>query len=451
METHVRIVDDSLVNRAPKSNGGAHENDEVTFLALAKLSPVEYDRARKKEAKRLGIGVTTLDDEVKSRRPPKPTAPNDGHGQTPLLCDPEPWSEVVDGAAVLDELSQVFERHLTLPEGAATVLALWTVFSHAHDAFGVSPILGITSPEKGCGKTTLEMLLGALVRRPMPTANITTSSLFRAAEQFAPTLIADEADTWLHDNEEMRGIYNSGWLRSQACVVRSVPVGDDFEARVFRTWCPKIIAQIGNPPGTIADRSIEVRMRRQMPAEEKQLTKLRADRLFQFEPLRRKSFRLANDWTAALKDSDPEMPEGFSNRLADNWRPLFSIADLAGGSWGARAREAARLLSNKRDDTSLGIMLLVDLKKLFDDEQSDRLASELIVKRLGEMEDRPWPEYSHGKAISKRGLSKVLGRFGISPRTVRLDDGTAKGYLLADCGETFSCYLPGGGSGNVTP
>ncbi|HUZ47878.1 MAG TPA: DUF3631 domain-containing protein [Terriglobia bacterium] len=445
------IIDDSLVNKPPKVDGGGRENDELVFLALAKLSPVEYDRVRKKEAKRLGIGVATLDDEVKPRRAQKPNLTGDGHGQSPLLCDPELWPDPVDGAGILDELHRVFERHLTLPEGASSVLALWIVFSHAHDAFQVSPILAITSPEKGCGKSTLLMLLGALVRKPLPTSNITPSALFRAVEQFSPTAIADEADTFIYESEELRGIINSGWLRSQACIVRSVPVGDNFEARVFSTWSPKVIAQIGKPPDTIRDRSIEVRMRRQTPSEERRTRKMRGDRLAQFEPLRRKVFRLASEWKDQLSSADPELPEGFSNRLADNWRVLLSIADLAGETWKQKAREAACVLCDKRDDESFGSMLLADLRKLFGEEETGRLASSRIVEKLIEMEDRPWPEYSHGKPISKRGLAKVLGRFGISPRTIRTDNGILKGYVLEDFEDAFLRYLPEGGSGNVTP
>ena len=101
-------------------------SDEVIFMALAKMSPAEYSRVRRGEAKRLGIGVTALDQEVKFRRSPRPgTSEEPGQGRTPFLCDPVLWPGEVDGAALIQELAEVFERHLTLPEGAAPVLALW--------------------------------------------------------------------------------------------------------------------------------------------------------------------------------------------------------------------------------------------------------------------------------------------------------------------------------------
>ena len=70
----------------------------------------------------------------------------------------------------------------------------------------------------------------------------------------------DEADTVLPGNEELRGILNSGHTRRTAFVLRTV--GDNHEPRQFSTWAPLAIAMIGNLPGTLADRSIVLPMRR---------------------------------------------------------------------------------------------------------------------------------------------------------------------------------------------
>ena len=69
---------------------------------------------------------------------------------------------------------------MSLPHGAAEALALWTVFTHTFDAWESSPRLALTSPVPGCGKTTVLSLLGQLVRRPLPTSNITSAVVFRA-------------------------------------------------------------------------------------------------------------------------------------------------------------------------------------------------------------------------------------------------------------------------------
>ena len=135
------------------------ETDEDTVARLASLSPIEYDRVRRGEAKRMQVRAGSLDtmvEEVRGNR--ARTEP-----RAALFCDPEPWSCLVDGPELLDRLVGILRHHLVLPDGAAEAIALWIMFAHAHDSFDVSPILAVTSPTPECGKTTLMTMLGALV------------------------------------------------------------------------------------------------------------------------------------------------------------------------------------------------------------------------------------------------------------------------------------------------
>jgi hypothetical protein len=84
--------------------------------------------------------------------------------------------------------------YLALPESAAHTVAVWTVHTHCYDAFTISPRLAITSPEKGCGKTTLLDVLSCMVARPLPACNAEVAAIFRVVEKTKPTLPMDEAD-----------------------------------------------------------------------------------------------------------------------------------------------------------------------------------------------------------------------------------------------------------------
>ena len=72
-----------------------------------------------------------------------------------------------------------------------------------------------------------------------------------------PTLLIDEADFFLRDNEELRGVLNSGHRRG-GHVIRIV--GEDFEPRAFSTFSPCAIALIGRLPATLHDRAIHIRL-----------------------------------------------------------------------------------------------------------------------------------------------------------------------------------------------
>jgi Protein of unknown function (DUF3631) len=124
------------------------------------------------------------------------------------------------GAKLLDELTEIFSRYVVLPKWAAEALALWTVHTYAFELREVSTYIGLESPEKRCGKTTLLGLLSKVVNRPVVAANISPSAFFRVIEKVRPTLLIDEADTFLQGNDELRGILNAGYARETAYVIR---------------------------------------------------------------------------------------------------------------------------------------------------------------------------------------------------------------------------------------
>ena len=65
--------------------------------------------------------------------------------------------------------------------------------------------VGIESPEKECGKSTLITLLSRLVNRPAVSSNISPSAFFRVIEELRPTLLIDEADTNLRGKDDLMG------------------------------------------------------------------------------------------------------------------------------------------------------------------------------------------------------------------------------------------------------
>ena len=340
----------------------------------------------------MGVRVTTIDAEVKRFR--GESTEDTRSGVAFDLADPAPWTTPVDGRALLDEMVQTISRYVALPKFSAQAVALWALHAHAHGTAFISPILAITSPVLGCGKTTLLMLLLALTPRSLMASNLTAASLFRAVEKWRPTLLVDEADTYLRENDELRGLLNSGHNKGGAWIIRCV--GEDHEPRQFSTWCGKAIALIGKLPDTLASRSIRIEMRRLGPGED--VEQLRADRLGYLEPLRQQAWRWAQDHHEGLRNADPGMPASLRGRVADNWRPLLCIADLAGGEWPERARQTADALESGDSAEGLGILLLGDLRELFDDCETDRLPSEDIVKALTKREDRSWPGVPARKA-----------------------------------------------------
>ncbi len=333
-----------------------------------------------------------------------------------------------------------------MPKGAAEAVALWVLHAHAHDASEVSPILAITSPEKRSGKTTLLELIQEIVPRPFPASNVSTAAVFRSVEKWRPTLLIDEADTFLNDREDLRGVLNSGHRHSMAFVIRTV--GEDHEPRSFETWAPKAIAKIGSLPDTLHDRSIVIPMRRKRTDESKR--RLRRDRLASecSGPLRQAA-TWAEQQQEDLRQRDPMLPEQLHDRARDNWRPLIAIADSLGGDWPQRARTAALGLSGivAPEEESIRVQLLEALRRVFTDSDADKLPSRDIVEQLVLMEDGPWAEYRRGKPITPAQVARLLRPHGVRPKDIWIADGhgggrTLKGYELAALQDAFGRYLP---------
>ena len=383
-----------------------------------------------------------LDDAQPSPEPEVGKAKDDAGkaGRALVLHEPEPWPEPVDGAELLNAIASGIRRYVVFDNAARDAVALWCLGTHAFDCFTIFPRLVATSPEPRCGKTTLLDAMERLVPRPLAAANITAPALFRTIEVVRPTLLLDEADTFAKDNEDLRGILNSGHRRN-GMVIRVVESGKDYEPRQFSTWAPIALASIGSLPTTVMDRSVIVALRRRRSDEP--VKSLRLDRPNGLDELARMAARWAADQLDRLRDADPNVPETVFNRAADNWRPLLAVAEAAGDNWPERARKASVAFAAEYTDESRRVQLLADIADALETKKVDRLSSDALTAHLVELEDRPWAEWSKGRPLSKNQLARLMKPFGVSPGSIRLDDGsTPKGYYLSALADAFARYLP---------
>jgi putative DNA primase/helicase len=405
------------------------------IIRLARLKLIDYERERSAAAKRLGMRASALDLCVKAQRSEAAVGDN-RQGRALRIPDVDPWHDPVDGAELLDDITRTILRYLALPESTAQTVAVWAVHTHCYDAFTISPRLAITSPEKGCGKTTLLDVLSCMVARPLPACNAKVAAIFRVVEMTKPTLLMDEADTYFHDNDELRGILNAGH-RKGGYVLRCE--GDDLEPRMFSTWAPAAIAAIGKLTETLNDRAVPCRMHRRKPGE--RIMSFRIDRIDDLVSLARKAARWAADSEEFLRKADPDVGT-LSNRIADNWRPLLAIADAAGREWPARI-QAASVKAASKDDPSTKVQLLKDIKAFFNDRGNPHAVfGRELLDHLISMDDRQWGEWSKGKPMSRTQLSTLLAPFEVYSISVRIGNATAKGYYRTHFDDAFAAYTP---------
>lgn len=356
-----------------------------------------------------------------------------------------PWPVVPEaGWNVLEVVSDFLARFVVFPSSAARdAAALWVLHTYAIAAAESTPRLALLSAEKRSGKSRLLELLELLVARPMMTASISAAALFRQVEAVSPTLLMDEADTYFgkakDDHEDLRGMLNAGHRRGALAYRCAGP--KMAEVKAYSAYCAVALAGIGELPSTIADRAITIRMKRRRPDEQverfrRRKVKPEAERL----AARVEAWADAN--IDALTIAEPELPDALDDRAADGWEPLLAIADAADGEWPARARRAALVLSGDRapEDDTAGVRLLSDCRAVFGD--ADRLSSADLAGRLAALEEAPWGAW-YGHPLDTRGLAKLLRRFDVRPKQLRVGEEKVRGYDRVDLEDVWGRYLSG--------
>jgi hypothetical protein len=325
------------------------------------------------------------------------------------------------------------------------VCALWIIHTHAIEATTFTPYLNITSAVPRSGKTTLLQVLALLVAKPWFTGRVTAAVLVRKTDMEHPTLLLDESDAAFQANREyaeaLRGVLNTGYEQGGTYSM-CVQVKNDWQPRDFSTFSPKAIAGIGRLPDTVEDRSLPIRLKRKLPNEGCEGFRKRKV-LPEAEALSDRTAKWVTRNVKQLRVVEPEMPCELNDRQKDVCEPLVAIAELAGADWPARVRRALVELSGAQAsrEESHGIRLLADIRSCFEENDTDRLKTSVLLYSLTANEESPWAEFQRGNPLTATGLARLLRAFDIRPRDLRFNEAILKGYARGDFEDAFARYL----------
>jgi hypothetical protein len=482
-----------LLNGATLEHGRLGDAVDGAILdAASRFDAIELGRARKGIAGLLGIPLGSLDDQreqiIRERIEKGEKPADDGLPGRPLTFDEiELWPTSVNGAELLTELSDTIGKYVIMDAPQRDAAALGAVFTHSHDLRDTAPIFFAVSPTRRCGKTRLERVIKRLAPKPVLTSHITPAALARTIEKHRPTVLIDEFDATIADDqgmaESLRGQLNSSFDRDGANIIKCVSIpGGGIDEREFSTWAQTWIAGIKKIPETVEDRSVVLRLKRKLPGEK--VTRFRGRDGGELNVLKRKAARFVADNEQRLRDIEPDMPEALNavgDRAPDAWEPLIAIADVAGGDWPKRARNVALTLSGVNTITTtesdVDLELLSDIAQIFDacdafaptaeqlkidkhiaalalgaldrgEEQTKRLprrivglGGEQLTNALATLVEREWPTLDKGKPIRPRQLAKLLRAYGVISQPLRDGVVVFRGYPRDRLEDAIGRYL----------
>ncbi len=335
-----------------------------------------------------------------------------------------PLDVPVDGAELLDRVEALIRKYCILPsEEAYVATTLWVAHTYTWSAWETTPRLAILSAEKGSGKTRVLEVLQLLCFDANHTLNVSSSYLFRRYQQGQPTLLVDETDALFAGGksgkmdpgrEEIRGIINAGY-RKGASVGRSEPRGQQIVAVDYPVFGAVALAGIKDLPDTVMNRSIVIWIKRRAPHEiignfrqrvvSKEAAAIKADLLawgFQQTPV----------IDRMLDSEEFEMPEDITDRNHDKWEPMLAVADVAGGDWPKRGREAAMHFIDTHEESNTsttGAQLLRDIREAFGD--AEQVPTEWLLETLWANADTMWNSIQ----LTNRTLANKLKVYGVQP------------------------------------
>jgi hypothetical protein len=88
-------------------------------------------------------------------------------------------------------------------------------------------------------------------------------------------------------------------------------------------------------------------------------------------------------------------------------------------------------------DESASVLLLADIREVFDEGQCDRIRSTELALKLATLGHRAWSEWRNGECQ----MASLLRTFNIRPTSVRFGGNTAKGYKREWFEDAWRRYL----------
>ncbi|MFT7042352.1 MAG: hypothetical protein ACJAW7_001109 [Candidatus Azotimanducaceae bacterium] len=365
------------------------------------------------------------------------SSPSLGRKKRTIPEELAPWPHAPVAEDLADEMAKLIKRYCILTDDEVVAIVLWIIASYSINLFRIFPKLSLISPEKRCGKSTTMEVVTAMCRDALLTSNVSAAVLYRLTEVCSPTILIDEADTFVKGGDPaLVGIINSGHNQSSAQILRCE--GDNFKPKAYSTWMPMVLAAIGDLPPTIMDRSIVINLRRKKSSEMVQL--IPGDIDSSCVSIRRKILTWCENSAPQITINQIPPPKLGNDRAEDNWLPLFTVAGQIGGAWPQLCDSAYRANTTVTEE-EIPTQLLRDIRTVFSNIQ--RIPSAELLVELCKDQAGPWNSCDNGKKLSPHQMAKLLRPYGIKPKMIRFGKETKRGYEATQFHDSFERYLPG--------
>ena len=215
----------------------------------------------------------------------------------------------------------------------ADVLACWIIASYHYSQFYWFPNLLFNAPKES-GKTKCSDIVLQLSFKGYDigaAAGATPAQLFRTIDMCRGTIRLDEYEKMDIESKKLSDQVLNAGVNQGAYVIRNEKIGNRFVPTKFPIYCPKIACNISGINSTSLTRFIAFKWLKTLSEKANRQPTSRKD-IETFQPIRDKLYLYGLKHYLEVLQSyeNVQLPPGMKGRQADNWKPIYAIANLVG-------------------------------------------------------------------------------------------------------------------------
>jgi hypothetical protein len=342
----------------------------------------------------------------------------------------------IDGDVLFDSIYSLFKRHIDTKDVNLQLATLWVIATHGVEHAKYAPILGVSSPLPGCGKSSLMEIAKDISYESEFTVSITPAGIIRVFGEKTCTLFLDEADTTLVGDKAMIGTINNLFTDNDAGSFRC-NADKGYKPEKFNGFGFVAIGMIGTLPPTIKSRAIHINLHRSVGNTD--LEKYRG-KDEDTESLQAACGQWMQGSGKALSEMEYPRLGSKNPRDDDKLEFLMAIAQLLGPETAKKFENFTYpgTSSSSAGDRSLSVEFLEDCRWAFQESKKDRLGTKELILTIETINDSP---YWNGARLTDKLVAKHLAPFDICSQPMRIDGKPRRGFKLEDFEPMFERYL----------
>lgn len=293
------------------------------------------------------------------------------------------------------------------------------------------PLLGVILEEDYLDRTAMPQFFDHVMNKSFRAASVDAGSLASYSTESSTVILSKFEDDL--NNREKSNMLSEGTSKYSMTSIGS--------GRFACTFGPKIYFTTKYPPAKLGIRSLFITF------GENRQSNLRSvgDSKNLLQSLQKIMKQYCKDNARRFEEMQVEPVESFNSNFSQNCEGVLRVAKCLSPEIYQEVRQACtKAITNQiySDEEKDPKQLLTDIFEIFRKKSAAKLSTEELLAELLILPESPWANFRGNSTISKKQISNALKtEFNIHSTSVRIGDGTPKGYYFESIDKAYRKYI----------